>query len=651
MILDSLFVKLGFEVDTAKLDDFKTKADELRSSVGKFATIFTGAAVGIGMFVQHVAEGMAEIHDFAELNEVSAKSLAALGKVAVENDSSLDAVKSTIQGLNSVLGEAALGIGRGAMTFKKLGLSAKDADGKVKGADAMLSEIAGKMEGLSRQEQFALAAKLGIDPSMIKLLAQGKDKLEDLREEAERMAPLSDEDFALAEQVDKLFMKAKGTLGAFTKQIAVALMPAVRDALKAYLEWFKAARKATNGQFATAVQVFGAVVRRVYEIVVQMVGGLAKAVKWLVQTKYFAIAAAAALGIFASIKTYEAALNIIKGLRGIAAGLMSVNASALLIPALIGAIILAFVALVDDWMAWKSGGDSVIGDLIKQFPELEGVINGIEEVVRGVGAYFIGLWETIQPAFTKLLGALGGLAMAIWPIAKNIGLALAWAFKLVLPLVMWVVTAIIKIIAGVVGFVVDVVSGIVTAVAWVIDMVSKAFSMGIDGWLGLFKSAFGLIMTGFDMLGKGIVAIWDGVISTITAGFEKVKGIVGWIGEKLGFGGEVSVKAAVPSPGATPAMLSVPAAIAGAPVLMPDAATVATQKMPSSLAAMPGGDGGLLGRSAGGSSTATTTNTTNITAPINLYSNDPATAGKSVREELDRVNKQSTRNGESAVAL
>ena len=129
--------------------------------------------------------GIDELGDFAELEQVSVEALQEIGYAAQLNGSSLEALKASVSGVNKTVGEAALGIGRGAQTFEKLGMAAKNADGSVKSFDQVLEEVAGKMEGLSRQEQIALAEKLGIDRSLIPLLAKGRGELEALRKEAQ----------------------------------------------------------------------------------------------------------------------------------------------------------------------------------------------------------------------------------------------------------------------------------------------------------------------------------------------------------------------------------------------------------------------------------------------------------------------------------
>lgn len=574
-IIDSLFVGLGFEIDDSKLDEFKAKAQDLKAAALGLGAIFAAAAGGVGLFVQHVAEGMADINDFAELNEMSAKSVAALGKIASENDSSLDAMKSSIGGLNRVIGEAVLGVGRGAMTFQKLGLSAKDSTGQVKKADAMLKEIADKMQSMSRQEQIAFASKLGIDESLVKLLAEGGDNLAKLRDEAELMTPFTDRDYELADEIDKLFVKAKNSLGVFSKMLAVQLMPTVRDVLKAYLEWFKGARKATSGEFAAALNVFSTAVRRTWEWTVKLASGLYDAGKWLIQTKVFAMAAAAALAIFASVKTYDAIVLIMKGVRGLAVAMAGFNATALIVPAIIGAIALAIGALIDDWMVWKEGGDSVIGSLIEQFPMLEAVILAIEDAVRSFGSFFLGMFEQLSPSVGELGSALWNLIGTIaGPLWEGVKLAFqGWAMILAI---------------------------LIPPLARVGALIANVITTGLEVAITVVRVFVDLLAAGI----KQVLSIGDAISNVI----GKVSGF-------LGGNSNINVTGSASGP----------------------ASAV----------------GGVLGK-AGDVSTSnasTTTNSVQVTAPITINSPDPAKAGESVRNELNRVNRQATRNGESAVAL
>lgn len=605
-IIESFFVALGFQVDTQGLEDMKKKTDELRESALKVGAIFTGAAAGIGLLVEKVAGSMGDLYSFAELNEVSARSVAALGKIATENDGSLEGMKSTIQSLNKAIGEASLGVGRGAMTFEKLGLAAKGADGKVKTVDDILGEVADKMQGLSRQEQIAMAEKLGIDPQFVKVLEKGSENLAKLREEAEMMNPFTEEDYKLADEVDKLFVKAKNTLGVFTKMLGVALMPQVKEVLKTYLEWFKASRKATSDVFVRALKLIAGAIGTVWDWVVRLVGGLKSLYDWMIQFKVVTYLAAGALAVFISLKAYDFVLQLGGAIKKLTLRMATFNATALIIPAIIGAIIIALGLLIDDYVNWKEGNDSVIGELVEKFPWLLDVIQTIEKAVGQMVDFWLQQWETLAPPLMQLGQSLWELvkvvAELLWPVIKMV--FEGWAY---------IMAAVIPVVASVIAWLAE---NLVGAIAFVIEAAT---------WLAnAFTTVFNGIKAGIDM----IVGAFDWAKQKVTGFIDMVTGAISKVGSLLGLTNDASkVKVAVSQGGD------------------PSAAATANNSLNST--------GGVIG-SAGGTqnNSSTVTNTTQVTGTtININSPDPAKAGEAVKQELDKMNKQTVRNGQSAVAL
>lgn len=605
-ILESFFVALGFQVDTSGLEEMKKKTEELRDSALKVGAVFTGAAAGIGLLVQGVASSMGDLYSFAELNEVSARSVAALGKIAQENDGSLEGMKSTIQSLNKTIGEASLGIGRGAMTFEKLNLAAKNADGSVKTVDDILGEVADKMQGLSRQEQIAMAEKLGIDPQFVKVLEKGSANLAKLREEAEMMNPFTEEDYKLADEVDKLFIKAKGTLGVFTKMLGVALMPQVKEVLKNYMEWFKASRKATSEVFVRALKLIAGAVGTVWDWVVRLVTGLKAAFDWLTKFKAVTYLAAIALVAFVSIKTYDFVMQLGSAIKLLTLRMATFNATALIIPAIIGAIILALGLLIDDYVNWKEGNDSVIGGLIEKFPWLLDIIKTIEKAVGSLVDFWVQQWETLGPPLMQLGQSLWELvkvvAELLWPVIKMV--FTGWAY---------IMAAVIPIVASVIAWLAE---NLVGAITFVIEAAT---------WLAnAFTTVFNGIKAGIDM----IVGAFDWAQQKVSGFIDMVTGAVSKVGQLLGLTGDASnVKLAVSQGGDA------------------GASATANNSLNSS--------GGVIG-SAGGTqnNSSTVSNTTTISGTtIQINSPDPTKAGEAVKQELDKMNKQTVRNGQSAVAL
>lgn len=623
-VIESFFVSLGFEVNTEKIEEFKKKADELRESVLKVGAIATGAAVGIGLLVEKVAGSMGELYSFAELNEVSARSVAALGKIAVENDSSLEGMKSTIQSVNRVIGEAALGVGRGAMTFEKLGLSAKRADGSVKNVDDILGEVADKMAGMSRQEQIALANKLGIDPQFVKVLEKGAENLAKLREEAELMNPFTENDYKLADEVDKLFIKAKGTLGVFTKMVGVALLPQVKMALKTYMEWFKESRKVSSSSIATGLKVIASAIGTLWDWVMRVVDGLKGAFQWFTQFKALTWAAGAAI---AALIAYQAGVfftNLGAAIFTAARALMTFNASAALPVILIGGIVVAIALLVDELVNFYEGNESIIGQLNEEYP---GAIYGAWGLLALLGGGFVALkWKAIS-SMLETMAIMGLYALDYVKLAGKAAISFAtltWG---------WISSAAAALASGAQMAMAWIIG--MGPIAWVIAAVVAAVGLiwyywdDLSKWLGTaWNTSMQAVKDGVDAAIAWVIAAFTSAKDKVMGFIDSVVGAISKVGQLLGLTDDASkVKIAV---GSAPGQASADAS--------------ANNSFNAS--------GGVIGRAGSNTNVAsTTTQTTTITAPITVNSPDPAKAGEAVKTELDRLNKQAVRNGQTAVAL
>lgn len=574
MILDSLFVKLGFQLDTDQLEQFKGQVAEARDTVFTLTAALAASAGAFALFVTSQAEAIDELGDFAEQEGVAIEALQELGHAAQLSGSSLDAVKASVQGVNRVVGEAALGIGRGAMTFQKLHLQAKNADGTVKSFDQVLTEVADKMQGLSRQESIALAEKLGIDRSLIPLLMKGSEEIQKLREEAQAFGVTTEESAAAAGDLVDELDRSKFLIGALAKSIAVGFMPQIRNVIQGFRDWVMENRKVIKSGIERVIDVLTAIIGRLWSVLRAVGGAVADAVSWLLKFKVVILALGAAFGLLIGYQVVKTIQAIVTAVRVATAAMMAFNGSVLLIPAAIGAIIVALGLLIDDWMTWRAGGDSVIGSLIEQFPELEAVIKQVDAAITAVGEYFVALWDQLEGPLGELLAAFGELATVLgstlWPIIKMV--FTGWGLILL---------EIIPIVAQVLTFVV---SSITTVIRWITT-----------------------------------------AIDAVVGGFNKVKSLVGWIGDKLGLGSNINVSGAISS---------APAARTG------EMAVPGTAK------------GGVLGRAetpSNNSSSQVVNNNSNT--KIEIKSTDPVEAGREVGRVLDQRDKQTTRNGQTAVAL
>lgn len=428
-VLDSFFVALGFQVDTDGIEKFQHRTEELKAAALRLGAIAAGAAVGIGLMVEKVAESMGEIQHFAELNKLSAREVAAFNRVGEDNLITNEAMESSLQSLNVKTGEAAAGVGRGAMIFKKFGLSAKDAHGNVKSFNQILGDVSAKMQKASRQTNLAMAARLGLDPKMVPLLEKGKEYLDKLTGEAAAAIPFTDEDYERALKVDILFTKAKRTVGLFASQIAVSLMPVVQKALEKFIAWYTAMRSDTASNFNRTLRALAFTVETLWAWFSRLVDVLTGAGKWLSK---FAVAGWAAKAAVAALIAYQVgswargaaqALGLlVKALWAMAGASDALNAT------LLGGSLLIIALLVDDIWNWYEGNESVIGQLFTKYPQALSIVRDALILLTALWlrmkwAAITSMLETMEILVlyaAEWIGSFWAMAVAAWAAAAPV---------------------------------------------------------------------------------------------------------------------------------------------------------------------------------------------------------------------------------------
>jgi len=603
MIIDSLLVALGFEVDTSGAETWIEKAREAETAAIGFVGAIVALAGAIGIATIAVAGEMDELGDFADLNNVSAAAVEELGHAAQLSGSSLDALKSSVQGLNRVAGEAALGIGRGAKIFEKVGLSAKDANGEVKTFDELLLDVADKMQGLSAQEQIALAAKLGLDPTLVPLLRRGREEIEALRQEMRDFGAPTDADFAAAGEFTDTIDRLKAMAKATGQAIALYFLPIVKETVEAFRQWWFTNRQFVRDNIYSALQFM----INLMSVVFDWLRRLGSVLQWLIDLiggwRTVLLLAGAALTIFVSAQTLKVLTGFVAILNAARTAIFGLLAGVGLMPVLIAAAAAAIFLLIDDIVNFVEGNDSIVGRLAERF-------SGFAEFLRVIGYDLREFWQQMTeavsgagPRFAELLNSLGQLFLALWNLVKPILGGILQLIGFLLPIVLLVVEEIVVVIT-------TLLSGLAQAIAVVANLLVGTITGVINILTESFRGFFTMV-TGW----------WDGLVNTIGSAVSKVKGWLGiGAGEPLPVGGATS---------------GAPGGPLGSP--------------------QPGQQNGVLGVAAApAGQNASTTVTTNVqVAPPNIVisTNDPQAAGEAVASELEKMNRKVIRDNQSSVAL
>lgn len=270
--------KTAMAVASAK-KNLQSLGDTAAALPMRFGTLGIAVATAFSAVTMKGAIDAADnLDDLAEKTGIAVESLAALRYAGEVTGTPLEAIANGTRRLATTMADAADGNKEAVATFKALNIEVKNADGSLKGQDAMLLELADRFASYrDGAEKSALAqqvfGKSGAD--MIPLLNQGSAGIRALRAEAEALGAVYSGDLAkqaadFNDNLKKLELNAE----AAKVQLVGGLLPALNSMVETYIELAK------HGVVWTAIEqslinigkhvpVFGTLV----QLVKQMKGG------------------------------------------------------------------------------------------------------------------------------------------------------------------------------------------------------------------------------------------------------------------------------------------------------------------------------------------------------------------------------------------
>lgn len=310
------------------------------------------------------ASGLVQIQQTAETLGVAVDRLHAFGAAAQRTGGDMQGAFDSLTDMTESIGEALRETdSQRAKTFAALGISLRDASGQAKDAVTGMLDLADAVQGLSRQEAVFRIKELGItDNRTVEMLLQGREALEDLMATQRRFGVISKEQVETAQRFDRAWTDLTMTMGGIGREIAHAVMPA----LQSVIEW------------------------------------LTRAIAWVRDHR------ALVIGFFAGAAVAVATL-LTPALSTAAVAAWALLAPILAIAAPIIAAAAAVALLVDDFMAWREGSESLLGQLFGDFEKFEPILNEIGDVFKTV-------FTVAKDAIGEALGVLkelGGFLLEV----------------------------------------------------------------------------------------------------------------------------------------------------------------------------------------------------------------------------------------------
>ena len=390
MIVRELLTRLAFDADESKVKSFDGAIQGLQKSL----LAVVGAATAAGAAAFSLASASARYGDeVAKTARQIGFSTDALQEYRFAFDRlgvSEGEAASSLERFNRRLGEARRGSGTAATEFEALGISLRDANGDFKSAEDLLPDVADAMMQAGDAAERAAIANSFFGRSggaMALALAEGGAEIENLREEFRLLGGgLTTEQAKAAEEFTDTMTNLKTVLNGIKLQIGAELMPVFRPMLQAFTEFMALNRASIIEKMGAAFEAISGVFQRLTGFVSDVLGVLSRLFGLFGEgddaTRNFMIAMAALLFIFRR--------------KWFFIGLL--------------------LAVLDDFLAWQRGQESVLGRLIGDYETWAARIDALVEKFGG--------WENAATALKAALGLLVALKVAAWirGIAAALGL-------------------------------------------------------------------------------------------------------------------------------------------------------------------------------------------------------------------------------------
>ncbi len=371
-VIKQFLVGLGFKVDEAGLGKFNAGIQKAGVAVLGIGTAIAGAVAGITAFANAEAKQLSTLGNLSNRTNTAADDIERFGYIASMTGSSAETATAALESMSNVMGQAATGVGRGAKYFEKFGLHVRKSNGEVKSTTEMMAEIGAYIKDMSRPEQMSVLNRLGLDPSMLRMLTEDTSAL---------TAEFDNINRILGVDKDKAIKTSKELLGV-QKRIS---------------HLFKELRE------AIAVKIMPQITRGYKKFYDMLMANLPKIVE-----KTTAIINAILRITGALFDLNDATNGVLGMIMGMLAAWKLLNVAFLASPiGIVLALAAAIALLYDDFMVWKEGGEALI-DWSKWGPAMELAIEYVGMLGDVIKTAFGGAFDVASMLFSLIEGFFTG---------------------------------------------------------------------------------------------------------------------------------------------------------------------------------------------------------------------------------------------------
>lgn len=394
---DNLNVRVNALVNLASFSAAEKAVGSFTDNIMGMAKMIGGviAAGSVAMAIQRTADKFNDLGDVvSRVGNTTVEDLDRLGYVADLTGSDAATATASFENLSQTIGEAAQGIGRGAMVFQKLGLSAKDAQGNVKTTTQVLDEVKEKIKDLSKSEQSAYIQRLGLDKTLIGMLTSDTTEIVDqYNKRTEALGINVDEAAELGAKYNDAIKITKRGFDDIITAFVLRVLPSITTAIERVSKLIDV----NAGLIKSYVEPIAAAVSIGADLVTGFITGIGKLFKVLGKWPVYIGAVTIAWKLLNAVFKASPIGRIITLVMG---------------------LVTAIGLLIDDYETWKEGGKSFFDWSAAQvwFDNMSRIFDSLKTIV---GNFFSADWwkskaDTISNEMSLLGERIKGFLSDSW---------------------------------------------------------------------------------------------------------------------------------------------------------------------------------------------------------------------------------------------
>jgi len=400
-----LVTKWGFKVDDRPLRRIDSRIANVKKSLNGLASLSTKIGIGFGVLSFGIGRLLREAGDFEQVEiafevltqsqEKAKRLMSDLIDFAVKTPFTLRGVTDSTKqllayGIESenmidtltALGNVAAGVGKDKLPQLTLAFGQVRAAGRLRGQEVRQFTEAGVPINELIAKEFGIAGSEVQD-----FVSKGMVNFERFNNAFQDMANGTGRFTGLMERQSKtllgVYSNLKDAIQVLAIQVGGSLVPEATEYLNVAIEWLKVNKELIRVNVSKSVKVLvdgmknmvkvGRAVARVLGAVINSVGGFDNAVKILTTSLAVLLGLRVLtfmgnIGILA-VSGAKNLLVFVAASRSAAFALFAMQAAALALPIAVGAAIAAMFLIIEDFIVFMQGGDSLIGSLVDNFDE------------------------------------------------------------------------------------------------------------------------------------------------------------------------------------------------------------------------------------------------------------------------------------------